>query len=86
MRETLSQSRFQKIFWRIYRDLKFSDIDIGIFLSVFFLSMLHSHGCICNYSSDRWIFINDFNHILKLVIAVVVGLYVFSSPLKYGNL
>lgn len=79
MRETLSQSRFQKIFFgEFYRDLKFSDIDIGIFLSVFFLSML---GIVMVASvtiplTDGSLSMT-FNHILKLVIAVVVGLYVF---------
>ena len=73
MRETLSQSRFQKFFFgEFYRDLKFSDIDIGIFLSVFFLSMF---GIVMVASvtiplTDGSLSMT-FNHILKLVLSLI---------------
>ena len=83
MRETLKQSKLQRIiFGEFYRDLKFSDFDLGIFVSVTFLSLL---GIIMVTSVT--IPLTDgslsmaFNHIFKLVIGAFVGLIVFRFSL-----
>ena len=84
MRETLKQSKLQRIiFGEFYRDLKFSDFDLGIFVSVTFLSLL---GIIMVTSVT--IPLTDgslsmaFNHIFKLVIGAFVGLIVFRFSLE----
>ena len=84
MRETLKQSKLQRIiFGEFYRDLKFSDLDFGIFVSVIFLSLL---GIVMVASVT--IPLTDgslsmaFNHIFKLVLAVFVGLIVFRISLE----
>ena len=84
MRETLKQSKAQRIiFGEFYRDLKFSDLDFGIFVSVIFLSLL---GIVMVASVT--IPLTDgslsmaLNHILKLVVAFFVGLIVFRFSLE----
>lgn len=84
MRETLKQSNLQRIiFGEFYRDLKFSDLDFGIFVSVIFLSLL---GIVMVASVT--IPLTDgslsmaLNHILKLVVAFFVGLIVFRFSLE----
>ncbi|MFL2779709.1 MAG: putative lipid II flippase FtsW [Gammaproteobacteria bacterium] len=84
MRETLKQSKLQRIiFGEFYRDLKFSDFDLGIFVSVTFLSLL---GIIMVTSVT--IPLTDgslsmaFNHIFKLVLGAFVGLIVFRFSLE----
>ena len=84
MRETLKQSKAQRIiFGEFYRDLKFSDLDFGIFVSVIFLSLL---GIVMVASVT--IPLTDgslsmaFNHIFKLVLAVFIGLIVFRFSLE----
>ena len=84
MRETLKQSKLQRIiFGEFYRDLKFSDLDFGIFVSVIFLSLL---GIVMVASVT--IPLTDgslsmaFNHIFKLVLAVFIGLIVFRFSLE----
>ena len=84
MRETLKQSKLQRIiFGEFYRDLKFSDLDFGIFVVVIFLSLL---GIVMVASVT--IPLTDgslsmaFNHIFKLVLAVFVGLIVFRFSLE----
>ncbi len=84
MRETLKQSKLQRIiFGEFYRDLKFSDLDFGIFVSVIFLSLL---GIVMVASVT--IPLTDgslsmaLNHILKLVVAFFVGLIVFRFSLE----
>ena len=84
MRETLKQSRAQRIiFGEFYRDLKFSDLDFGISVSVIFLSLL---GIVMVASVT--IPLTDgslsmaLNHILKLVVAFFVGLIVFRFSLE----
>ena len=84
MRETLKQSKAQRIiFGEFYRDLKFSDLDFGIFVSVIFLSLL---GIVMVASVT--IPLTDgslsmaFNHIFKLALAVFVGLIVFRFSLE----
>ena len=74
MRETLKQSKLQRIiFGEFYRDLKFSDFDLGIFVSVTFLSLL---GIIMVTSVT--IPLTDgslsmaFNHIFKLVLLSLI--------------
>ena len=84
MRETLKQSKLQRIiFGEFYRDLKFSDLDFGIFVSVIFLSLF---GIVMVASVT--IPLTDgslsmaLNHILKLVVAFFVGLIVFRFSLE----
>ena len=84
MRETLKQSKLQRIiFGEFYRDLKFSDLDFGIFVCVIFLSLL---GIVMVASVT--IPLTDgslsmaLNHILKLVVAFFVGLIVFRFSLE----
>ena len=84
MRETLKQSNLQRIiFGEFYRDLKFSDLDFGIFVSVIFLSLF---GIVMVASVT--IPLTDgslsmaLNHILKLVVAFFVGLIVFRFSLE----
>ena len=84
MRETLKQSKAQRIiFGEFYRDLKFSDLDFGIFVSVIFLSLL---GIVMVASVT--IPLTDgslsmaLNHIFKLVVAFFVGLIVFRFSLE----
>jgi len=84
MRETLKQSKLQRIiFGEFYRDLRFSDFDLGIFVSVTFLSLL---GIIMVTSVT--IPLTDgslsmaFNHIFKLVLGAFVGLIVFRFSLE----
>tara|TARA_B100000989_G_scaffold122686_1_gene90682 strand:- start:2886 stop:4073 length:1188 start_codon:yes stop_codon:yes gene_type:complete len=84
MRETLKQSKAQRIiFGEFYRDLKFSDLDFGIFVSVIFLSLF---GIVMVASVT--IPLTDgslsmaLNHILKLVVAFFVGLIVFRFSLE----
>ncbi len=84
MRETLKQSKLQRIiFGEFYRDLKFSDFDLGIFVSVTFLSLL---GIIMVTSVT--IPLTDgslsmaFTHIFKLVLGAFVGLIVFRFSLE----
>ena len=84
MRETLTQSKLQRIFFgEFYRDLKFSDFDLGISISVFFLSML---GIIMVASVTipltEGSLSMTFNHIFKLILSLIVGLFVFRFSLE----
>ena len=84
MRETLTQSMLQRIFFgEFYRDLKFSDFDLGISISVFFLSML---GIIMVASVTipltEGSLSMTFNHIFKLILSLIVGLFVFRFSLE----